>query len=138
VVYIVAFILDAAIGTGFVFYAVAVLPSIALSIRRLHDTGKVGGWLLLTLVPFGGIVLLVFVVMDSRPDNQYGPSAVSALAGRRRARCRPAGRHRDSRPFGPIWSFRASKTRWRSAGSPRVRRRRIGRSRSSVSGTCQR
>jgi len=51
------------------------LPSIAVLVRRLHDTGRSGWWYLIGLVPFGGIVLLVFEVMDSEPgDNQYGPN----------------------------------------------------------------
>ena len=58
-------------------YTLAVLlPAIAVSIRRLHDTGRSGWWLLIALVPVvGGIVLLVFMVLDSQPgDNAYGPS----------------------------------------------------------------
>ena len=58
-------------------YALAVLiPSLAVSVRRLHDTSRSGWWLLLGLVPIiGVIVLLVFMVQDSHPgDNQYGPS----------------------------------------------------------------
>lgn len=56
-------------------YGLAVLiPGLAVSVRRLHDTGKSGWWLLIGLVPFvGGIVLLVFMVLDSQRDaNQYG------------------------------------------------------------------
>ncbi|QTL34710.1 DUF805 domain-containing protein [Pseudoalteromonas viridis] len=58
-------------------YALAVIiPSIALSIRRLHDTGRSGWWILISLVPvIGPLVLLVFYVMDSTPgDNDYGPN----------------------------------------------------------------
>ncbi|WP_125779708.1 DUF805 domain-containing protein [Pseudoalteromonas rubra] len=58
-------------------YALAVIiPSIALSIRRLHDTGRSGWWILISLVPVvGPLVLLVFYVMDSTPgDNDYGPN----------------------------------------------------------------
>lgn len=56
-------------------YMLAVLiPSIAVSIRRLHDTDRSGWWLLIAFVPFiGGIVMFVFTVLDSTPgDNQYG------------------------------------------------------------------
>jgi uncharacterized membrane protein YhaH (DUF805 family) len=64
------------IGSGLLcVYGLAVLiPGIAVSVRRLHDTGKSGWWLLIGLVPFvGGIVLLVFMVQDSQRDaNQYG------------------------------------------------------------------
>ena len=52
-----------------------ILPTLAVGVRRLHDTGKSGWWMLIGLVPFGGIVLLVFFVMDSTPGpNSYGPS----------------------------------------------------------------
>lgn len=58
-------------------YGLAVLiPNIAVSVRRLHDTGRAGWWILIGLVPFiGGIVLLIFLVLDGNPgDNEYGPS----------------------------------------------------------------
>lgn len=52
------------------------LPSITVGVRRLHDIGRSGWWLLLGLVPvIGWIVLLVFAVMDSTPGvNEYGPN----------------------------------------------------------------
>ncbi len=50
------------------------VPTLAVTWRRLHDTGRSGAWYFLALVPFGGIVVLVFMVMDSQPMNQYGPS----------------------------------------------------------------
>jgi len=58
-------------------YGLAVLlPSLAVSIRRLHDTGRSGWWLLVALIPLlGAIALLVFMVMDSEAgDNQFGPN----------------------------------------------------------------
>jgi uncharacterized membrane protein YhaH (DUF805 family) len=58
-------------------YGLGVLvPGLAVSIRRLHDTGKTGWWILIGLIPLVGfIVLLVFMVQDSQPnENQYGPS----------------------------------------------------------------
>ncbi len=59
----------------YVLYFLAVLlPSIAVGIRRLHDTNRTGWWLLIGLVPFiGAIVLIVFFVMEgNRGANQYG------------------------------------------------------------------
>lgn len=54
-------------------YALAVLlPYIAVTVRRLHDIGKSGWWYLLALVPIAGIVLLIFTLLESAPDNQYG------------------------------------------------------------------
>ena len=58
-------------------YSLAVLiPAIAVSVRRLHDTNHSGPWLLIALVPLiGPIILLVFMVQDSQQgDNQYGPN----------------------------------------------------------------
>lgn len=51
------------------------IPSLAVGVRRLHDTGRSGWWLLLAFIPVvGAIVLLVFAVQDSSPgDNAYGP-----------------------------------------------------------------
>jgi uncharacterized membrane protein YhaH (DUF805 family) len=48
----------------------------ALAVRRLHDTGRSGWWILIGLVPLiGPIVLIVFYVTDSQPGtNQYGPN----------------------------------------------------------------
>lgn len=64
----------AGIGLGS-FYAVAVLvPTIAVTVRRLHDTGQSGWWAFLILIPLAGaIILIVFMVQDSQPGtNQYG------------------------------------------------------------------
>jgi uncharacterized membrane protein YhaH (DUF805 family) len=52
------------------------LPSWGVTVRRLHDTGRSGWWLLIALIPIiGSIVLLVFTCQDSQPNNnQYGPN----------------------------------------------------------------
>lgn len=69
--------LDAELGMGLLsgLYSLAVLiPSLAVTVRRLHDTGRTGWWLLIGLIPLiGAIVLLVFMLLDSQPgDNEYG------------------------------------------------------------------
>ncbi len=64
-------------------YVLAMLiPSIAVTIRRLHDTDHSGWWLLIGLVPvIGTIILLIFLVQDSQSgENQYGPNPKSAEA----------------------------------------------------------
>lgn len=61
----------------YLLYAVAVLiPGLAVSVRRLHDTGKSGWYLLIALIPIlGAIALLVFYCQDSQAgDNQWGPN----------------------------------------------------------------
>jgi len=58
-------------------YIVAmIVPSLAVTVRRLHDTGRSGWWILIGLVPFvGGIILLVFYCTDSQPGpNEFGPN----------------------------------------------------------------
>ncbi|MGG3927050.1 DUF805 domain-containing protein [Metabacillus fastidiosus] len=52
------------------------LPSLAVTARRLHDIGKSGWWILISLIPLiGAIVLLVFTCQDSEEgSNQYGPN----------------------------------------------------------------
>jgi uncharacterized membrane protein YhaH (DUF805 family) len=57
------------------------LPSLAVSVRRLHDIGMNGWWVLLNLVPLGGLVLLVLFCQDSQPgDNNYGPNPKEVAA----------------------------------------------------------
>ena len=58
-------------------YSLAILiPSIAVTIRRLHDSGRTGWWFLLIFIPLiGALVLLVFMVLDSEQGtNDYGPN----------------------------------------------------------------
>ncbi|WP_300526801.1 DUF805 domain-containing protein [Maricaulis sp.] len=58
------------------FSLAVILPSIAVAVRRLHDSGKSGWWILIGLIPLVGfIVLIIFYVSDSAPgSNQYGPN----------------------------------------------------------------
>lgn len=66
-------------GTGgltAIYYLGVLIPTLAVQVRRLHDIGKSGWWLLIIFIPLvGAIVLLVFFVKDSSPgDNEYGPN----------------------------------------------------------------
>jgi len=65
---------------GAIYSLAIVIPSIAVGIRRLHDTDRSGWWLLIALVPLiGAIVLLIFYVMDGTPgDNRFGPNPKGA------------------------------------------------------------
>jgi uncharacterized membrane protein YhaH (DUF805 family) len=70
-------ILAAVIGLpilAFLFPIATIIPTIAISVRRLHDIGKSGYWYFLILVPLvGAMVLFVFACLDSQPgDNIYG------------------------------------------------------------------
>lgn len=62
-------------------YLLAVLvPSLAVQCRRLHDTDRRGWWMLLSLIPIiGSLVLLVFNVMPGKPGpNRFGPDPKGA------------------------------------------------------------
>lgn len=51
------------------------VPSIAVSVRRLHDIGKSGWWYLINLIPLvGQIIMIIWACKDSTEDNQWGPN----------------------------------------------------------------
>jgi len=81
---VVVAIIDSIIGTQIPYIILVlalIVPGIAVTVRRLHDTGHSGWWYLLVFVPFGGFVLLYWSVLDSDPTpNQYGPSPKGASA----------------------------------------------------------
>ncbi|EMJ9773831.1 DUF805 domain-containing protein [Morganella morganii] len=58
-----------------IYIIVTFIPSLSVTVRRLHDTGRSGWWLLALLIPFGGIIIFVFSCLDSHPgDNRFGPN----------------------------------------------------------------
>jgi uncharacterized membrane protein YhaH (DUF805 family) len=82
---IVALIIDQIIGTGVLYIIAAIvfiLPSIAVLIRRLHDTDRTGWWYWIQLLPLIGlIVILVFTLSGSNEgDNKYGPNPYGSVA----------------------------------------------------------
>ena len=89
-IYIVLAIADGATGsfdsksgiglfTG-IFSLAMLIPSLSVTVRRLHDTDRTGWWILITLIPLiGAIVLLVFLLQDSNADaNRFGPNPKAA------------------------------------------------------------
>ena len=77
-------VVDGLLGTsgalGGLYSLAALLPSLAVSIRRLHDTDRAGWWILITLIPLVGfIVYLAFLCGDSTPGaNRFGPNPKGA------------------------------------------------------------
>jgi uncharacterized membrane protein YhaH (DUF805 family) len=66
-------------GVGWVYFVAVlalVIPNIAVTVRRLHDTGRSGWWWFLSLLcGIGALVVFVFCLLDTTPGpNQYGPS----------------------------------------------------------------
>jgi uncharacterized membrane protein YhaH (DUF805 family) len=58
-----------------------ILPSIAVGVRRLHDTGKSGWWYLIVLTGIGALVLIWFFIQPSQPgDNAHGPEPAGSAA----------------------------------------------------------
>ena len=58
---------------GMLVMLALVIPSFAVGVRRLHDTGKSGWWILLSLLPLVNLVLLYSFIIDSTPgENEYG------------------------------------------------------------------
>ena len=86
---VVAIVVDAVLGTEYyidefdtiglfttLFSLAMIVPSLAVFARRLHDVGRSGWWILISLIPLiGGIILLVFAVLDSQEgENRFGPN----------------------------------------------------------------
>jgi uncharacterized membrane protein YhaH (DUF805 family) len=90
--------LDAGVGVqvalaslAIVYGSAMILPSLAVTVRRLHDTNHSGWSLLIAPVPLIGVIILfVWMVTGSDPDaNPYGPNPKAAETieeGRPRAR----------------------------------------------------
>lgn len=66
---------DSLLGRLYILYGVATLvPSLAVAVRRLHDTGRGGLWVLLQFVPFANFVLIVILLdRGTMGPNIYGP-----------------------------------------------------------------
>jgi uncharacterized membrane protein YhaH (DUF805 family)/Flp pilus assembly protein TadD len=88
---IIANILDNILGTAiedmgyglfYILYTLAILiPGLAVSVRRLHDVGKSGWMILISLIPIIGLIwLFVLLVTDSNPgENKYGANPKEAV-----------------------------------------------------------
>lgn len=87
---ITAFILsalsDATAILALIIYAISwiatlavLVPSIAVAVRRLHDTGRSGWFYLIVLIPLVNLWLLWIFCQDSVEDNQYGPNPKSLV-----------------------------------------------------------
>ena|SRR6218665_466777 len=57
---------------GLIFLA-TFIPALAVTVRRLHDTNKTGWYYFIVLIPFGSILLLIWMFAEGNPfRNQYG------------------------------------------------------------------
>ena len=73
--FVLALISESLIAVSYLFSLAVLIPSIAVGVRRLHDTNRSGWWMLIGLVPLvGAIVLIYFFASEGTAGpNQYGP-----------------------------------------------------------------
>ncbi|MDI5791272.1 DUF805 domain-containing protein [Bacillus licheniformis] len=63
-----------------VYLLANLVPGLAVTIRRLHDTGKSGFWIFIGLIPLiGKIICSLCFVKTVKRGNQYGPNPKTAL-----------------------------------------------------------
>lgn len=69
--------LAASIGlpvVGLIFSLVTLIPGVALGVRRLHDVGRSGWWLLIAFTVIGILLLIYWYVQPGqRQENRFGP-----------------------------------------------------------------
>lgn len=65
----------------YIYSAALLLPSLGVAVRRLHDIGKSGWWLLISFIPLiGGIWLIILMVKEGNlGTNAYGPDPKNNL-----------------------------------------------------------
>ena len=61
---------------SYIYTLAAFIPGVAVWVRRLHDVGRSGWWMLIGLIPLiGFIILIVWAATDSQPgSNPWGPN----------------------------------------------------------------
>ena len=70
-------------GPIYLIYVIAmIIPSLAVAVRRLQDSGRTGWMILVGLIPIiGGIWLLILLLQDSTPEeNKYGPNPKEVIS----------------------------------------------------------
>ena len=80
---IVLAVIDASLGTPLSLLVLALIPAmLCVTIRRMHDIGKSGWWLLIGFIPLiGGLILLYWFIFDGgQPHaNDYGVVPTNTL-----------------------------------------------------------
>ena len=61
---------------GMIFVAAQIVPGLAVTVRRLHDTDRSGWLILIALIPILGALALLFfmLVRGTQGENRFGPS----------------------------------------------------------------
>ncbi|SDB83172.1 Uncharacterized membrane protein YhaH, DUF805 family [Pelagirhabdus alkalitolerans] len=71
---VVALIIGSIPFIGPIYGLLIIVPTISVTVRRLHDIGRSGWWFFINFVPIvGSLILLIMTVLDSQPGtNEYG------------------------------------------------------------------
>ncbi len=66
---------------GPIFSLAVLVPSIAVGVRRLHDLGRSGWWLLIILIPLIGFLILLYFFVQKGTDgpNEHGPDPLAPI-----------------------------------------------------------
>lgn len=85
IAYIAVYTLGSILGMGEILAGILALgllvPNIAVGVRRFHDIGKSGWWLLIGIIPIlGTLALIYFFVQPSQGSNQYGEGPLAPAA----------------------------------------------------------
>lgn len=61
-----------------IFLLAMLIPNLAVTVRRLHDVGRSGAWILIGMVPLlGWVILVIWLCQESEPgENRYGPNPI--------------------------------------------------------------
>ena len=69
------YIATAFVVVGWIMLPICIIPTISVTVRRLHDVGKSGWWILLSIIPLAKIYLIYLLAQrGSKEDNRYGIS----------------------------------------------------------------
>lgn len=72
--------IDWLINVAGLYWLATIIPSFSVAVRRLHDTGRSGWFLLLSFIPIVGVYVFIIMTTDSGEDNEYGPNPKTAPA----------------------------------------------------------
>jgi len=77
----ISLVLSRALILGMIASLALFAPQLAVGVRRLHDTGRSGWYLLIGLIPFvGWIILIVWLATEGEPaTNMYGESPKAGM-----------------------------------------------------------
>ncbi|MBO9582816.1 MAG: DUF805 domain-containing protein [Flavobacterium sp.] len=70
-----------AVGLFFLYAIASIIPSLAVSVRRMHDIGKSGWTILVSLIPLAGPIwiLVLLITEGEHGENYYGPDPKSTV-----------------------------------------------------------